>query len=99
MGYAAIDIKKYPENSDRCFYCGVNLVPGPAQPKADMPRNTRTRDHVTPESRGGETRVWSCAGCNWEKGSLDLEEFRLVIAYRKGRLPAFNAYLFSGERI
>ena len=72
-----------------CFYCGKPLS-----------RKVKTRDHVVPQSRNGSSSpsniVDACKPCNGLKGCLDLEEFRLVIAYRKG-LVKRSKMLFPGE--
>lgn len=55
-----------------CFYCGHVLT--------DRGRYQRTRDHVTPKSKGGRCAgsniVAACRGCNNEKGSLSIDEYR-----------------------
>lgn len=59
--------KRYPVR--RCFYCGI------------IKRRYITVDHLLPLSRGGSdapaNKVYACADCNTEKGSLSLEEYRL----------------------
>jgi 5-methylcytosine-specific restriction endonuclease McrA len=73
----------------RCFYCDKQLS-----------RQKKTRDHLTPKSRNGSNRpnniVDACRDCNQLKGSLTLEEFRVVIAFRFGvvQKPKFR---FPGE--
>jgi 5-methylcytosine-specific restriction endonuclease McrA len=72
-----------------CFYCDKVLS-----------RKLKTRDHVLPKSRHGSSQpnnmVDACRKCNQLKGSLTLEEFRLVIAYQKG-LVRKARMLFPGE--
>lgn len=72
-----------------CFYCGKPIS-----------RKNKTRDHVLPISRNGSNSprniVDACKPCNNLKGCLDLEEFRLVISYRKG-FTKKSTMLFPGE--
>src|SRR5208337_2984428 len=73
----------------RCFYCGRVLS-----------RKYRTRDHKRPRSKGGsngkDNIVDSCKTCNGDKGSLLLEEFRLVMAHRMRFIPHAD-FKFPGE--
>ena len=68
----------------QCFYCGTVLVAVGNSP------NRRTTDHLVPKSRGGDVGVHNlrdaCKLCNNDKGHLDVEEYRLVMAYRRGIL-------------
>jgi len=72
-----------------CFYCGEPLS-----------LKTRTRDHMLPRSRGGRNRrdniVVACKRCNTDKGSLNLQEFRLVMAFRAGVIQPPD-FVFPGE--
>lgn len=86
-----------------CFYCGkpmrkrpsvpVGVVQGPFLPQ------DQTVDHLTPFSRGGadraENRVACCISCNWDKGSMTLGEYRVVVAMRF-RLDS-QSFKFPGE--
>lgn len=71
-----------------CFYCGIPIG-----------NKTATRDHVQPLSRGGSRHgknlVWCCNQCNTDKGCLSLEEYRVVIAFRKGHV--WTNLSFPGE--
>lgn len=71
-----------------CFYCGDQLS-----------RRTQSIDHMVPLSRGGRNSydniVDACRECNTEKGCLTDEEFRAVLAYRRGLLTV--DMLFPGE--
>lgn len=73
----------------RCFYCDKILS-----------RQRKTRDHVIPKSRNGSNRpnniVDACRYCNALKGCLNLEEFRVVIAFRLGVIKRPKFY-FPGE--
>lgn len=64
-----------------CGYCGVTLVETPNDAAQ------RTREHLTPTSRGGDsgrTNVMdACARCNKDKGNLTVEEYRAVLAVRR----------------
>lgn len=63
----------------RCFYCGSRLS-----------RRNTTIDHLIPLSKGGSdkprNKVDCCLDCNRDKGCLMPEEWRLVLAYRFGRI-------------
>jgi 5-methylcytosine-specific restriction endonuclease McrA len=69
----------------KCFYCG-----------RELDRETFSRDHMIPKSRGGVKRglltrqnlVDACKGCNGRKGSQTVEEFRKTV----------GATLFYGEQ-
>lgn len=72
-----------------CYYCGKQVS-----------RQKVTVDHVVPRSKGGSNssrnKVDACRPCNEAKGSLSIEEFRLVMAYRQG-LVSPAEMLFPGE--
>ena len=80
---------RHPADIRECFYCRRRLT-----------RKNKTRDHVQPRSRNGSDKphnvVEACKTCNCLKGCLTLEEFRLVIAYRQGRIKKARM-LFPGE--
>lgn len=65
------------------------------------PQNGFTRDHLVPKDRGGkgllENQVNCCIGCNKDKSRLTVEEYRVVIAYRAGRVMK-ALYIFPGEK-
>jgi 5-methylcytosine-specific restriction endonuclease McrA len=73
-----------------CFYCGDPLT-----------RKTGTRDHLQPSSRNGTNDasniVLACKPCNASKGNMTLEEFRLIVAFRRGLLKAVPKLKFCGE--
>jgi len=58
-------------DNHKCVYCG----------KSD----NLTIDHVRPRSKGGATTasncVTCCRTCNQQKGSMQLEDFLLIINY------------------
>lgn len=72
-----------------CFYCGDPIS-----------RRIKTKDHVIPTALGGsndpKNLVDACKPCNQLKGHLTLEEFRAVMAHRKGLLPEIKMR-FPGE--
>jgi hypothetical protein len=54
---------------------------------------------MLPQSRGGGAHgnlVKACKPCNGDKGSLTLEEYRLVIALRRGLVQEISMR-FAGE--
>ena len=65
-----------------CWYCGINM-----RGKGSLRR--KTRDHVTPKSKGGVSTVDACWLCNQRKGNLDLEGYRKLM----------GGIEFEGERI
>lgn len=66
-----------------CYYCGRD------------PGSCVTLDHVVPRSRGGSERIENlvpcCEGCNSEKGSLSLAEYRALVARRQPAWVAMTA--------
>lgn len=69
--------------------------------RRDSGRLDRTRDHVIPKSRGGHHgllgNVVHChRKCNEDKANRTLEEYREVIAERKG-VPV-ETFKFPGEQ-
>lgn len=88
-------IKLFPMVTQRqffntCFYCGKEMAKG-----------ERTKDHVTPKSRGGRLKVPCCSTCNHLKGHLKLEEYRVLVAYRNGLIPLdiLQQVKFKGEEL
>jgi len=61
------------------------------------PKYAASRDHLTPEVRGGGI-VLACEGCNNNKGRLTIEEYRLAVAFRKGWLRKASLR-FPGEAV
>jgi hypothetical protein len=83
----------------RCFYCDCEVVHIQPTRGRPMPKNAASRDHLTPVVRGGGAGiVLACEGCNIDKGQLTLEEYRLVVAFRKGSLKKASLR-FPGEEI
>lgn len=84
----------YPD----CFYCGTTLQ----KTKGKTARsNGHTFDHVIPRCAGGTELVHSCYKCNQEKGRLTLQEYRLLVMYRRGLIrkdTIENGFLFWGEK-
>lgn len=78
----------------RCYYCGC---PTSNRGRVDDHdwlllgrRNRMVREHGVPISRGGKDDasniVLGCAGCNYDKGSFTIDEFRQVRAFQTGDL-------------
>lgn len=70
--------------------------------RARNPEMHRTRDHKVPKARGGlksaDNIVTACLRCNTDKGTLTVEEYRLVLAHRRGLVPSCQGmYVFAGE--
>lgn len=89
---------------ERCFYCGVVLTPIVTERHVTNPPTMKTLDHLVPKSRGGEPRrdsanvVKACFGCNNDKASLTVDEYRVVVAYRNGLIEK-PTVLFNAERL
>lgn len=60
---------EFDTKENECFYCETELT-----------KETRTRDHVFPRTKGGilckGNMVWSCKNCNSHKGNMTLIEFK-----------------------
>ena len=93
-----------------CFYCGEPMQ-RPNRRGVRHSKLERTEDHVIPKSRGGRrTAFWLLGAesstinnivlchrkCNEDKGDRTLEEYRVIVAERKG-IPA-EQFIFPGER-
>lgn len=81
-----------------CFYCGIRLIRTGGKGKA-----ARTKDHKQPRSRGGSWQstniVLACWPCNIEKGKLTVDEYRAVLAFRRGLLKVGKEmFRFAGEQ-
>jgi 5-methylcytosine-specific restriction endonuclease McrA len=91
------------EKDSFCFYCGrpMRRAAGPT-PKGGTQPDIRTKDHLLPKIRGGngsgENIRYACYGCNSDKNRLDLNEYRVVRAFRAGVIP-LPAYKFAMETI
>ena len=65
-----------PAQRDRCFYCGVHLVPfTPTRREPNVPANAMTKDHIYSRASGRHERnplntVACCRECNDYKGRL-----------------------------
>jgi len=71
-----------------CYYCGCTLGHYRVHKGEPMPSNTATRDHLQPRIRGGKgpgNKVDCCLKCNQDKGSLTLDEYIVVLQYRRNR--------------
>jgi 5-methylcytosine-specific restriction endonuclease McrA len=77
-------------NKVRCYYCGTILG-----------KSNTTTDHVVPLSKGGSNKdsnlVTACLNCNHDKNGLSIQEWRVVMAFRKGLLPEVTMR-FYGEQ-
>lgn len=63
----------FNEQGGRCYYCGCEMTLRLGK------KNTATRDHVIPKSKGGPTELWNlvaaCQQDNAAKGDMPLEQF------------------------
>jgi len=82
-----------------CFYCGERMQRTNRRGKHS--KLERTDDHVIPTSRGGlrgplSGNIVHChRKCNEDKGDKTLEEYRAIVAERKG-IPV-EEFRFPGE--
>jgi 5-methylcytosine-specific restriction endonuclease McrA len=72
----------------RCYYCGEQTV----MDGNGLSTGVRQAqiEHTKPRWRGAKKReglVMSCHSCNYQKGRLDIEEYRLWKGLRTGNLP------------
>ena len=87
-----------------CYYCGCLTTTARHGGKkgGSLPDNFRTTDHMLPKSKGGRgwssNTVFCCDKCNRDKGCLTFDEYRAVMAHRKGLLTIPAARVFAGER-
>lgn len=85
---------------DLCHYCGCEVFKGSTQRAHRRP--LLTRDHIIPKSRAkGSSNyetVPACTFCNTEKGSLTIEEYRVVLAFRYGYISGVELQ-FPGEQL
>lgn len=84
---------------DLCHYCGCEVFKG-SKARAHR-RPLLTRDHIIPKSRtkgsSNYDTVPACVFCNSEKGSLTIEEYRVVLAFRYGYINGVK-FQFPGEQ-
>jgi len=82
-----------------CWYCGNKLL---GRTKRHPERNRTSLDHQQPKSKGGNwagNTVMSCVVCNHDKAELTLEEYRLLVMFRAGKVKMpVDKMLFYGER-
>ncbi len=70
-------IRLFEEQNGKCAYCGTDMTLKLGE------RNTVTKDHVVPRSKGGPTEAWnlvaSCATCNCRKSDRPLVVWLAII--------------------
>ena len=81
----------------KCFYCGAPMKKRGSRNVAGL---DRTEDHVTPKSHGGHRsqpgNIVHChRRCNEDKANRTLEQYRVIVAQRKGIAP--ETFKFPGE--
>ena len=81
-----------------CFYCGRAVRIWKQVMYQRTPPDAATKDHVTPQSKGGTRTVTACSVCNDEKRDMTLDEFRLIRAFRAGLVP-LPEYKFAAEQL
>lgn len=78
----------------RCWYCGVDCGWG---------LDTGCIDHQLPRSRGGESSkencVLSCFGCNHDKSTSNLEQFRDIVRTRIERQQLSLSRFYRGTDV
>lgn len=63
---------------DPCPYCG-KMMDG----RRPLHATYKTRDHVIPQSLGGERTVYCCRRCNMDKGSTPIQVWQAILDRRK----------------
>ena len=79
-----------------CFYCGCPVREVKLKMYQSSPPEQKTADHVIPKSKGGTKIVIACYGCNDEKRDMTLDEYRLIRAFRAGKV-LLPEYKFAAE--
>lgn len=79
-----------------CFYCGRSVCAWKQKLGMPPPPDMRTADHLHPKSKGGTKIVTACHKCNDEKRDLTLDEYRLIRAFRAGKI-GLPEYKFAAE--
>jgi 5-methylcytosine-specific restriction endonuclease McrA len=83
---------------EHCWYCGTQVKEHPNKRGVPCPDNRRTKDHLTPQCLGGKRTVVACWKCNHAKYHLTLEEYRIIAAFRAGKLLEYAEFKFWGEQ-
>jgi 5-methylcytosine-specific restriction endonuclease McrA len=81
-----------------CFYCGRAVWKAQGRP---ITHDGLTKDHIIPKRlRFGRPspQVKACFACNQDKKNLSLDEYRLLVAYRAGKI-GLPEYKFAAERL
>lgn len=62
-----------------CYYCGNYITPRGRELKGGVVSKVRNREHIIPQSQGGnnrtENRVWTCCKCNSRRGTIPHEQY------------------------
>ncbi len=74
-----------------CPYCGQRM-----DGRKRKHRNSPSRDHVYPRSKGGRRTIIVCNGCNSDKGNLTLDEWALILLRRRDRRAQFVMFIARG---
>lgn len=67
--------KRRAKAKTRCFYCNRKTRIWEYIEGESPPADTRTKDHVIPQARGGKRVVNCCLACNQEKANLSVKQF------------------------
>lgn len=70
--------RRYKDKGNICHYCHLDMTS-----RLDL----RTLDHKIPKSKGGSNRedniLIACRDCNFEKGSMDYDDYIALVKERK----------------
>jgi hypothetical protein len=80
-----------------CWYCGVQLDASPMYGDSGSApaSNSYVVDHATPRIAGGKNEIGNylpaCWECNCSKGGRTVEQFRIILAWRRAGVKALAA--------
>lgn len=95
-------VRLFNDAEGKCFYCGGPVFEQGCNQQRDWlmlnpVASLMVREHKIPTIRGGsnepENVVCACRGCNAFKGAFTTDEFRVLMAFRRGDLN----FRFPGE--
>lgn len=87
----------WDKTGGRCWYCGkqtVTATPNAANRKSGDSNDWFTLDHIVPQIDGGDDSADNflpcCMGCNRQKRSMSIDEYRSHIARKINNVPKFT---------
>lgn len=79
--------------NEQCWYCGCGLKEWMSEnhPREGKINRCRVKEHQTPKSKGGRQIVLACVSCNSQKGTKDVEQYRVYLRGKYSTMKAANA--------